>query len=116
MKDLECPNCGGSQPTELSAGVFKCKFCGQTFVNEQMIRQKKEHELRMAQMAHQQQIVGQAMQAATGMGKKIMLIVALFLIVIFSIVGYTVYKSVNEATQMQEDIRQDIMKQFPTQQ
>ena len=111
MKDLECPNCGGSN----RAGVFRCNFCGQTFVNEQMIAQKKQHDLRMAQMQHQQQMVGQAMQAATGIGKRIMLIVAIFLIVIFSIVGYTVYKSVNEATQMQEEIRQDIMKQLPNQ-
>lgn len=111
MKDLACPNCGGAQPQVLAPGEFKCSFCGQLFYDEAMRQQsrKDQHfqQNMQAQLQHQQ-MVGQQMKAASGMGKRVLLFVGFFLLLIFGFVAYMVTKSMNEAQKMQEEM----MEQF----
>ncbi len=111
MKDLECPNCGASQPQVLSAGEFKCKFCGQLFYNEAMRQQQRADDQRNAHLqanVQTQQFKTQQMKTASGMGKRVLLFVGLFLVVIFSFVAYMTIHSMNEAKEMQEEM----MKEF----
>jgi hypothetical protein len=111
MEELACPNCGGAQPQTLAPGEFKCSFCGQLFYNE-ALRQQSLKDQQFQQNMHwqmqQQQAVANQMKSAAGLGKKIMIFVAVFLLLIFGFVGYMTWKSMNEAQKMQEDI----MKQF----
>lgn len=48
------------------------------------------------------------MKAASGMGKRVLLFVGFFLLLIFGFVAYMVTKSMNEAQKMQEEM----MEQF----
>jgi uncharacterized membrane protein YvbJ len=111
MKDHACPNCGGAQPQVLAPGEFKCTFCGQLFYNEAMRQQhRKDAQFQQSMQAQlqQQQMVAHTMKAAAGIGKKVLLFVAIFLFLIFGFIAYMATKSMNEAQKMQEEM----MEQF----
>ena len=115
MEDLECPNCGGDDPQVISAGVFTCKFCGQSFVNERIreeqraaARERADHELRV----QRQQMLKEQGDKANAIGRRTMIIVAIFLIGVLALVGYMMKKSMDDAHKMQEDMQKEITKQF----
>jgi uncharacterized Zn finger protein (UPF0148 family) len=112
-KDLECPNCGSPNPKEISHGEFECKFCETKFVNQAMMDSKraaeKQEKRLQAEQAKAQAQLAQA-KATSGMGKRVLIFVAIFLLIVFGFVGYMAKKSMDQANEQQKEL----MKSFET--
>lgn len=114
MKDLECPNCGGSSPAIISEGEFRCTFCDTIYYNEGMLQRKRAREKQAAHIkikeAKQQGHIEQA-RTVNNMSKRILFFITIALLVIFSYVGYMVKKSMDQSVKSQEELIKSFQRQ-----
>ena len=107
MKDLECPNCGGSSPAKISEGEFRCTFCDTIYFNEGMLQRKRAAEKEAARVkveqAKQQVHIEQA-RTVNNMSKRVLFFVTIALLIIFSYVGYMAKKSMDQSAKAQEEL------------
>jgi uncharacterized Zn finger protein (UPF0148 family) len=112
MKEQACPNCGAASPQVLNEGEFKCSFCGTLYHDKMMVEQRMAAEKKMAySKAQEAKFNAQAQQATTvnKMSRRVLLVVVIGLIIIFSFVGYMAYTSMQQQQKMQEEM----MKSLP---
>lgn len=111
MKDLECPNCGGANPVTVKPGEFRCQFCDTVFVNEAMMQRHRAAEKQAARIRSEnlraQAQMAQA-KAVSSMDKRVLIIVAIGLLLVFGYVGYMAKKSMDQTQKQQEEL----MKSF----
>ena len=113
MKDLECPNCGGSNPVVLKPGEFRCQFCDTVFVDEAMMQRQRASEKQAARLrAEEARANAQAAQAkaVSGMSKRVLWVVIIGMLLIFGYVGYMAMKSMEETRKQQEEMMKEFQK------
>jgi uncharacterized membrane protein YvbJ len=92
MKDLDCPNCGGSGPDPMEHGDYRCKFCGTVFRNDKAREQKIVDERRQAairkqELQYQAKMANAIANQKTGV-KKLLIICVVVLVISFLVLFF----------------------------
>lgn len=122
MKEQSCPNCGGIDPQVIKPGEFQCTFCGTLFHDKELQARHQKQQQQEANARNQQlreQAKLEQVKATRGTGRRVLLFVGIFLLLIFGIVGYFAKQSMDQQNKMQEEMlrqqkemQEEIMKNF----
>jgi uncharacterized Zn finger protein (UPF0148 family) len=107
MKDLECPNCGGSSPKVINEGEFRCVFCDTLYYNEAMQQRKRAADKQAARIKTEesrQQVHVEQARTVNNMSKRILLFVSIVLLIVFGFVGYMAKQSMDQSAKSQEQL------------